>query len=75
MRFIAGIDIVKDAATGEIFPWQDQTGARVCVAAREFGLLTRPVRDTIAVMLPLCATNDQIEQTVGAMDRALRILP
>ena len=76
--FIAGVDIVKNSETGEVYPWQDQIGAQVCVAAREFGLLTRPVRDTIALMLPLCTTDDQIEQAVGALSEALealRILP
>lgn len=73
--FIAGVDLVKDAETGAAYPWQDQIGAQVCVAAREFGLLTRPIRDTIALMLPLCATDDQIEQAVGALGAALRTLP
>src|SRR4030095_511359 len=30
--FIAGIEVRK--ATGEAFPWHEQTGARVCLAAR-----------------------------------------
>ncbi len=41
--FIAGIELMADPAKGEPFPWEAQTGARVCVAAREHGLLTRPI--------------------------------
>ena len=72
--FIAGIDIVEDAATGTSFPWQDQMGARVCSLAREHGLLTRPIRDTIALMLPLCSSAAQIEESVRAIQHALRSL-
>ena len=69
--FIAGIDILKNARTGESFPWQDQVGAKLCLEARKYGLLTRPIRDTIALMLPLCATPAQIENAVDAIHRSL----
>lgn len=69
--FIAGIDLVADAATGEPFPWQNQTGARVCVAARGHGLLTRPVRDTLVLMPPLCVTEDELRHAVNALDAAI----
>lgn len=46
---IAGIDI------GPFDP-AARTGARVCLAARAHGLLTRPVLDTLVLMPPLCVT-------------------
>ncbi len=70
--FIAGIDLVRDAASGEPFPGEEQTGARVCQAARRHGLLTRPVRDTLVLMLPLCATLGEIDRAVAALGLALR---
>ena len=70
--FVAGIDLVKNAATGTPFRWQDQMGARVCLAAREHGLLTRPIVDTVALMLPLCSSTAQIEQAVSAIGSALQ---
>ena len=39
--FIAGIDVVQ--ASGEPYDAASQIGARICVAARKYGLLTRPV--------------------------------
>lgn len=72
--FIAGIDVLKDSTAGEAYPWQEQTGARICVAAREFGLLTRPIRDTLALMLPLCATTDQLTRSIEALEKALKVL-
>lgn len=70
--FIAGIDVVKEKATKAPYPWQEQTGAKVCVAARKYGLLTRPVRDTLVLMPPLCFNDEEIGQAVEALRRAVR---
>ncbi|MBJ7326778.1 MAG: adenosylmethionine--8-amino-7-oxononanoate transaminase [Chthoniobacterales bacterium] len=67
--FIAGIDVVR--SDGASYPWQDQTGARICVAARQHGLLTRPVRDTLVLLPPLCFTEDELAQAVGALRAAI----
>ncbi len=69
--FMAGVDLMADAPTGRPFPWQEQTGARVCVAAREAGLLTRPVRDTLILMLPLCATEADVDLALAALSHGI----
>lgn len=56
--FIAGIDVAKN-------------GSRVCVAARKYGLLTRPIRDMVVLMPPYCITDAQLETAVSAIARAL----
>ncbi len=63
--FIAAFEVTQ--SSGEPFPWQEQTGARVCVAARKHGLLTRPIRDTITLMPPYCVSEAQIAQCVEAL--------
>ncbi len=64
--FMAGIDLVDDA--GQPYGLEGQVGARVCVAARKHGLLTRPVTgNTLVLMPPLCVTEAQIEQSVEAL--------
>jgi adenosylmethionine-8-amino-7-oxononanoate aminotransferase len=68
--FIAGIDVARPDGTA--FPWQDQTGARICLAARRHGLLTRPIRDTLVLMPPLCFTRDELERAVEALRRGIR---
>ncbi|CAN5236412.1 adenosylmethionine--8-amino-7-oxononanoate transaminase [soil metagenome] len=70
--FIAGIDLVRDRSTGEQLDWRDQSGARVCLAARKHGLLTRPVLDTIVLMPPLCITRDELTTAVRAIRLAIR---
>jgi adenosylmethionine-8-amino-7-oxononanoate aminotransferase len=65
---IAGIEIQRDS--GKPFPWQEQVGARVCATARKYGLLTRPILDTIILMPPLCITRPQLERATEAIQRA-----
>ncbi|HVJ57563.1 MAG TPA: adenosylmethionine--8-amino-7-oxononanoate transaminase [Terrimicrobiaceae bacterium] len=67
---IAGIEVRRSC--GERFPWQEQTGARVCIAARKYGLLTRPIMDTIVLIPPLCITGAQLERATEAIQRAIQ---
>ncbi len=63
--FIAGIEVGP-------YEWQAQTGARICLAARKHGLLTRPILDTIVLMPPLCVTEEQLRTAVGAIALSIR---
>jgi adenosylmethionine-8-amino-7-oxononanoate aminotransferase len=68
--FIAGIEL--GGANGEPFDWRAETGAKACVAARKYGLLTRPIRDVIVLMLPLCVSKEEIDLAVRAIGKAIR---
>jgi adenosylmethionine-8-amino-7-oxononanoate aminotransferase len=68
--FLAGIEIRRPG--GEPYPWQEQTGARICFAARKHGLLTRPILDTIALLPPLCIEEPDLRQAVAALSAAVR---
>jgi adenosylmethionine-8-amino-7-oxononanoate aminotransferase len=61
---IAGIEI------GPYVPEQ-MMGAKVCLAARQHGLLTRPVVDTIVLMPPLSTTKDELTRMVDAVRLAI----
>ena len=65
--FIAGVELQADPAAGKPFPWEVQTGARVCTAARAHGLLTRPILDTLVLMPPYCVTDDELVRMVEAL--------
>jgi adenosylmethionine-8-amino-7-oxononanoate aminotransferase len=69
--FIAGLDVLADAPAGRPFPWQDQTGARICLAARDAGLLTRPIRDTLILMPPLCTSEAELRHAVQALSHGM----
>lgn len=67
--FMAGIDVVR--SDGTPYPWTEQTGAKICLAARRHGLLTRPIRDTVVLMPPLCFTEAELERSVAALRAAV----
>jgi adenosylmethionine-8-amino-7-oxononanoate aminotransferase len=67
---IAGIDLI-DPATGAALDWREETGAKVCRRARRNGLLTRPIRDTLTLMPPLCVNEEQIREAVAALAEAV----
>jgi adenosylmethionine-8-amino-7-oxononanoate aminotransferase len=67
---IAAMDIV-DTDTGEALDWKQETGAKICRRARTYGLLTRPIRDTLTLMLPLCVNAEQIREAMTALMRAV----
>jgi adenosylmethionine-8-amino-7-oxononanoate aminotransferase len=67
--FIAGIELRRE--NGEPFPAENLTGARVCLAARRHGLLTRPIRDVVVLMPPYCVTETQLAQAVEAVRLAI----
>jgi len=51
--FMVGIELVKDKKTGEPYPLEDKIGWQVCYAAREKGLIIRPLGNVIVIMPPL----------------------
>jgi adenosylmethionine-8-amino-7-oxononanoate aminotransferase len=57
--FVAGIEL------------SEGMGAKVCLAMRKHGVLTRPIRDTVVMMLPLCATEEEIRMAVEAVTKSL----
>jgi adenosylmethionine---8-amino-7-oxononanoate aminotransferase len=68
--FIAGIEVGRPDGTP--FDATDQIGARICVAARDYQLLTRPIRDVIVLMLPLCVSLQEIDQAVKAIELGIQ---
>ncbi|MBV8276236.1 MAG: adenosylmethionine--8-amino-7-oxononanoate transaminase [Verrucomicrobia bacterium] len=66
---IAGIEV--GAADGASFDWRERMGAKVCLAAREFGLLTRPIQDVMVFMPPLCVSADEIRFGIEAIGKSV----
>ena len=67
--FIAGIEVRQ--CDGRPFPVSARIGAKICLAARAHGLLTRPIRDTIVLMPPYCSTDSQLTRAVSAIAKAI----
>ena len=64
--FIVGIDL-----NGSHEGTSTSFAADVCVEARQYGLLTRPIRDVVVLMPPLCITSNQLAQAVEALRAAI----
>lgn len=68
--FVAGIELRRPDGTK--FPPAARFGEAICHAARPLGLLTRPILDTVVLMLPLAASMDEIDHALLAISNALR---
>jgi lysine--8-amino-7-oxononanoate aminotransferase len=68
---MVGIELVADRATKEPFDWRDRTGHRVCVRARELGMLTRPLGDVVVFMPPLASEPDDLEAMLSILHDAI----
>ncbi|MBN2474610.1 MAG: adenosylmethionine--8-amino-7-oxononanoate transaminase [Pirellulales bacterium] len=64
---IAGIELVRDKATKEPFPWAEKRGIRVCDHARTEGVLLRPLGNVIVIMPPLVIAMDQLDRIAEAV--------
>jgi adenosylmethionine-8-amino-7-oxononanoate aminotransferase len=67
--FIVGIELKRQGR--EPYPPEELIGAKVCLAARVHGLLTRPIRDTIVLMPPYCISEAQLRAAVAAVEAAI----
>jgi len=62
---MAGVELVKDKKTKKGFSPALRVGHRVCMDARAYGLIIRPLGDTIVLMPPLSITEAELEKMTG----------
>ncbi len=71
---VVAIEMVKDKATREPYPWQERRGLQVYQYALENSALLRPLGNVIYFMPPYIITPEQIQQladiALGGIDRA-----
>lgn len=48
------------------------TGVQVCMAARQYGLLTRPILNTLVLMPPLCVSPDELSLMTSSLMRGIQ---
>jgi adenosylmethionine-8-amino-7-oxononanoate aminotransferase len=66
--FIAGIELKdRDSATSGA-----SLAAKVCLAARRHGLLTRPIRNVVVLMPPLCIDQTQLSAAIHAIEVSIK---
>ncbi|MDM8559563.1 adenosylmethionine--8-amino-7-oxononanoate transaminase [Candidatus Parabeggiatoa sp. HSG14] len=73
---ILAIEMVKNKAKREVYPWQERRGLRVYQYALEKGALLRPLGNVIYFMPPYVITSEQIQELAeiaqGGIESAIR---
>jgi adenosylmethionine-8-amino-7-oxononanoate aminotransferase len=68
---IAAVELVRDRATKEPFPWTERRGMQVCRHALTEGVWIRPLGNVVYLMPPLAVSLDEIDQLCGAVVRGI----
>ncbi|HHH36189.1 MAG TPA: adenosylmethionine--8-amino-7-oxononanoate transaminase [Gammaproteobacteria bacterium] len=68
---ILAIELVRDRATREPYPWQERRGRRIGQQALARGVLLRPLGDVVYFMPPYVVDEDEIALMVGAATEAI----
>ncbi|MBI3013087.1 MAG: adenosylmethionine--8-amino-7-oxononanoate transaminase [Elusimicrobia bacterium] len=71
---MAGIELVQDVRTLKPFPPSARIGKRVCLEARKWGVLLRPLGDVIVLMPPLSIRKSELTQLVQNTKQAIQSL-
>jgi adenosylmethionine-8-amino-7-oxononanoate aminotransferase len=71
--FMVGVELVRDRATKDPYPWEEKIGVRVCQEARKRGVMLRPLGNVIVLMPPLAISMKELAKlldvTYGAIER------
>ena len=68
---MVGIELAHDAESRTAYPAADRIGARVAVAARDHGVIVRPLGDVVVLMPPLSIHLDEIDRLITAVHDAI----
>jgi adenosylmethionine-8-amino-7-oxononanoate aminotransferase len=69
--FIAAIELVRDKAANEPYPWTERRGHAVCESAMREGVWIRPLGNVIVVMPPLSISMEQLDKILFAIERGI----
>jgi len=70
---IVAIELVRDKATREPFPWQERRGLTIYRHALERGVLLRPIGNVVYFMPPYVVSPDEIELMVKVAHEGIEL--
>lgn len=70
---IAGIELVRDRATKEPYPWAEKRGIRVCQHALSRGVWLRPLGNVVVIMPPLAISLDELDRICLAVEEGIAL--
>lgn len=72
--FMAGVELVKNKRTKEPYPLEDKMGWKVCLKARENGLIIRPLGNVVVLMPPLSISQQELKSLVRITAEAVSVV-
>ncbi|MCE5287171.1 MAG: adenosylmethionine--8-amino-7-oxononanoate transaminase [Pelosinus sp.] len=69
---IIGIELIETQEKKVPYPWKAAMGAKVCLYARKYGLIIRPVGDVLVFMPPLASTVQEIQTMLQIIKRSIK---
>lgn len=71
LGLMVGIELVRNRETKEPFPPGEGVGSQVCMAIRKYGVILRPLGDTVVLMPPLSAHREEIDHLIDALAKCI----
>ena len=69
---MGGVELVRDKATKEPYPFTERIGHQVCMQARQHKVILRPLGDVVVLMPPLAASTAEIDLLFAATKKAIQ---
>ncbi|MFQ6673018.1 MAG: aspartate aminotransferase family protein, partial [Candidatus Tectimicrobiota bacterium] len=69
---MVGIELVRDTATREPYPWEERMGIKTIMEARRRGVILRPLGHVIVLMPPIGMTLDECERLLEVTEASIR---
>jgi adenosylmethionine-8-amino-7-oxononanoate aminotransferase len=69
---IGAVELVKDRATKEPFPWAEKRGMRVCEHAIQNGVWLRPLGNVLVLMPPLAVSLEELDRICAAVEAGIQ---
>jgi adenosylmethionine-8-amino-7-oxononanoate aminotransferase len=70
---IAAIELTRDRASREPYPWQERRGLRIYRHALTRGVLLRPIGGVVYFMPPYVVTHEEIDLMVGVAREGIEL--
>lgn len=68
---VAGVELVAERASSKPFAYSQQVGAKVCMHARQYGVIIRPLADVIVLFPPLSISMQHLEKLISVTARCI----
>jgi adenosylmethionine-8-amino-7-oxononanoate aminotransferase len=68
---IAGVELVRDKSTKEVYRRDERIGWRVCQSALVEGVFIRPLGNVVVIMPPLAISHEELDRICNAVERGI----